>query len=318
MPQPFPMPTTSATPAALPMLRLGSIGDSVRMLQGALNVWPRSALPPLKTDGNFGPKTDGKVREFQSGNQLASDGVVGPWTWAQLEPLIAAITQTVPLPKDDPALGERIKQVAEYALGMAGWRESDTPSPANPRIAAALCAGNLAGVRARQGGAALQQMMMIAEVGGSVPGRCPTITADAERWWQNQTKAGTDWRNNNDLPAWCGIFCIYVYRCAGINVPGGWSQHKQNVNGGKVYRIGVNPKNVLPGTIGVVDGYGGRNHHFIVTANTDSVLYSIDGNSFGPNANDKSQGVKSVIARNSYTYGQLKAEKAYFLFPVIA
>ena len=47
-------------------------------------------------------------------------------------------------------------------------------------------------------------------------------------------------------------------------------------------------------------------------------MESIDGNAFGPDANDKSKGNKSVIARNAYTYGQLQQETAYFLAPVSA
>jgi Putative peptidoglycan binding domain len=302
-------------PIALPTLRTGSYGEVVKTLQSALNLWPRSKLPPLATDGQFGSRTNSKVREFQSGNQLASDGVVGPLTWAQLEPLVKQIASVLPK-ADDEALGLRVVAAAEAALATLGWRESDTPSTANPRIAAALCAGDVGGMRMRQGGLALQQIMMIAEVGGMYPSRCPTITTDAEAWWQKQTKEGTDWRNAHDLCAWCGIFCIYVYRCAGINVPGGWSGHAKNVWSEAVFRRSASAKDVKRGSIGVVDGNGGRNHHFIVTENKDSELLSIDGNAFGPTAGDYSKGCKSVIARNRYSYEQLKKEGAYFLYPV--
>lgn len=305
------------SPSSLPTLRMGSMGEAVRTLQTALNAWPRSKQPPLATDANFGPKTGNKVREFQSASQLVPDAVVGPLTWAQLAPLVEQIKQIVPMPGDDAGVGARIVMAAEGALSALGWLETDVPSTAVPRIAAALCAGEVGGVRMRQGGVALQQIMMIAEVAGGAPGRCPTISKEAQGWWQVETKEGTAWRNGNDLPAWCGIFCIYVYRCAGINVPGGWSNHSKNVWDGKVFRRSVDPKQVLPGAIGVVDGNGGRNHHFIVTSNSGNTLYSIDGNAFGPNANDKSKGVKSVIARNSYSYAQLKKEGAYFLFPVV-
>jgi|GEM_PF-2701129 len=300
----------------LPTLSMGSFGDTVRLLQGALNLWPQSRQPALSTDGSFGPKTGTKVREFQTASRLSSDGVVGPLTWAQLEPLVQQILKTVPLPTgDDVALGARIVACAETALAVLGWRESDTPSPDNPRIAAAMCAGTVGGQRLRQGGISLQQILMIAQVSGGYLSRCLTITPEAEAWWQKQTAEGTAWRNNNDLCAWCGIFCIYIYRCAGINVPGGWSNHNKNVWNETVFRRSGSPKNALPGSIAVIDGNGGRNHHFIVTENTGSSLSSIDGNSFGTIAGDYSKGCKSVIARNSYSYAQLKKEGVYFLFP---
>ena len=53
---------------AFPTVHIGSFGDAVKTLQSALNLWPQSLKPQLTVDGSFGPKTDGKVREFQSKN----------------------------------------------------------------------------------------------------------------------------------------------------------------------------------------------------------------------------------------------------------
>jgi peptidoglycan hydrolase-like protein with peptidoglycan-binding domain len=45
-----------------------------------LPIVPASQLAPLEIDGEFGPKTNAKVQEFQRRNNLVPDGVVGPQT----------------------------------------------------------------------------------------------------------------------------------------------------------------------------------------------------------------------------------------------
>jgi murein L,D-transpeptidase YcbB/YkuD len=58
------------------LLLRGSAGDDVIELQRLLNLCP-SALPRLQLDGQFGPRTEARVREFQSDNALKPDGIVG-------------------------------------------------------------------------------------------------------------------------------------------------------------------------------------------------------------------------------------------------
>ena len=65
------------------LLRMGDSGDDVAMVQTALNHHIRR-LKTLDSDGKFGLKTDARVREFQSSNQLQVDGVVGPNTLNKL------------------------------------------------------------------------------------------------------------------------------------------------------------------------------------------------------------------------------------------
>ncbi|HHU10272.1 MAG TPA: peptidoglycan-binding protein, partial [Intrasporangiaceae bacterium] len=57
------------------VLRLGSTGEDVRVLQRALKV---------TVDGSFGPKTDEALRSFQSSQGLTVDGIAGPATWTRL------------------------------------------------------------------------------------------------------------------------------------------------------------------------------------------------------------------------------------------
>lgn len=63
-------------------LRRGSSGPEVITLQNRLNAL--GTLPPLKPDGQFGPRTEAAVIQFQRARGLVPDGVVGPRTWAAL------------------------------------------------------------------------------------------------------------------------------------------------------------------------------------------------------------------------------------------
>jgi peptidoglycan hydrolase-like protein with peptidoglycan-binding domain len=76
----------------LPTIRLGSLGESVKTLQAALNLWEEADQTRLAEDGFFGLRTNSRVREFQSGNRLYPDGVVGPLTWEALTPLVEEVT----------------------------------------------------------------------------------------------------------------------------------------------------------------------------------------------------------------------------------
>lgn len=66
-------------------LTIGSSGPQVTKLQTGFNrVFPKYPGLPLEVDGDFGPKTELAVREFQRRTGLKTDGIVGPQTAAQL------------------------------------------------------------------------------------------------------------------------------------------------------------------------------------------------------------------------------------------
>lgn len=54
-------------------IKLGSKGEDVKLLQKLLG---------LKEDGDFGPNTDKKVKEWQKSKGLTPDGIVGPKSWS--------------------------------------------------------------------------------------------------------------------------------------------------------------------------------------------------------------------------------------------
>ena len=57
------------------LLKKGSKGEDVKKLQAKLG---------LAADGDFGPGTETKVKEWQSANGLTADGVVGDGTWGKM------------------------------------------------------------------------------------------------------------------------------------------------------------------------------------------------------------------------------------------
>lgn len=62
------------------LLRQGSTGSQVHLLQKMLNAQPEPPARRLATDAIFGPRTHAAVQAFQAGNGLAADGIVGPMT----------------------------------------------------------------------------------------------------------------------------------------------------------------------------------------------------------------------------------------------
>lgn len=59
-----------------PTLRRGDQGQAVKELQEKLNI---------EADGYFGPDTEAAVTHFQQRRGLVADGIVGGYTWAELE-----------------------------------------------------------------------------------------------------------------------------------------------------------------------------------------------------------------------------------------
>jgi hypothetical protein len=95
-------------------LAIGSSGPKVREVQGFLNLLPTS-LPRLVVDGLFGPKTRGRVVEFQQSSQLVPDGVVGPLT---MDAILEILRRLGLLPVTPVA--QVVRPINQETLGMAG------------------------------------------------------------------------------------------------------------------------------------------------------------------------------------------------------
>ena len=95
-------------------LRLGSSGEGVLTVQGALNRIARNypAIPKIyPVDGLFGPSTEDAVRAFQRIFNLNPDGIVGASTWYQIIAIYVAVTKLAELGSE----GQRY-QVGSYNI----------------------------------------------------------------------------------------------------------------------------------------------------------------------------------------------------------
>jgi peptidoglycan hydrolase-like protein with peptidoglycan-binding domain len=72
----------TAAPSGVELLAQGAKGPQVSQLQAALN--KAGANPPLEVDGDFGPRTEAAVKQFQERSGLKADGIYGPQTAARL------------------------------------------------------------------------------------------------------------------------------------------------------------------------------------------------------------------------------------------
>lgn len=81
-------------------LRLGSSGEGVLTVQGALNRIAQNypAIPKIyPVDGLFGPGTEEAVKVFQGIFNLNPDGIVGAATWYQIISIYVAVTKLAEL-----------------------------------------------------------------------------------------------------------------------------------------------------------------------------------------------------------------------------
>ena len=67
-------------------IKIGTKGEEEKMLQKYLGLTP---------DGNFGPNTDRKVRDWQKSKGLTPDGIIGPKSWALIFPNGPILSTTV-------------------------------------------------------------------------------------------------------------------------------------------------------------------------------------------------------------------------------
>lgn len=79
-----------------PILKRGSRGEEVKVLQEALN---QLGFNSGAVDGIFGAKTENAVKAFQKAKGLVVDGIVGPKTWAAIDAALNAKKAQTQQPK---------------------------------------------------------------------------------------------------------------------------------------------------------------------------------------------------------------------------
>jgi len=91
----------SGVPSSWPgyILQVGSTGKNVRTIQKQLNAISNNypAIPKLKVDGQYGPKTAATVEKFQEVFHMPISGKVDYPTWYKISDIFVAVTRLAEL-----------------------------------------------------------------------------------------------------------------------------------------------------------------------------------------------------------------------------
>lgn len=95
------LPTETTPPYPGVLLRIGSRGDNVLLMQQYLQVISKAypTIPKITADGIFGNGTQGAVIAFQKQFGLTSDGIIGPDTWNKIVEEYKKMNTSLPQPE---------------------------------------------------------------------------------------------------------------------------------------------------------------------------------------------------------------------------
>jgi len=293
------------------LLRMGSLGPDVVTIQKALNEAGQSVFDQLTPDGQFGMKTHGRVLEFQRRRGLVADGIVGSNTQSALQQFIDQVTgfvEKLQPPPGEATARQRVVQTAEQFFQAHGWRPFDKVGGDNARIAANKCSDPVS--RARQGGAVLAVIWGIAGVVSPPPRQCLQISTTAESNYLN----GLPGRNQWDIPSWCGIFALSVYKRAGLRLSA-WPLKHKGFSAKPEFQAVTSGGSVQPGDLGIFDFRPNEtNHHFIVVGVSGDIVTSVEANVSQPFGNDRFQ---TIAKRTKFSVNQIMKDKfSAFVSPI--
>jgi len=244
-------------------LRYGSAGKAVAELQKGLNLLPTQHAQ-LKVDGIYGPKTTARVREFQGANGLVSDGVTGPLTWEKFLKILAEIQKggTPALPGGPSAMDlfrPLALTIAQQYLGVVQFPVNGMAPP--PK--------------------GLDFLIEMFQFAAGTQLTEANFRHPTTKLWHWVPWVGGQQKN------WCGIFCVYCYRKAGLlgltwYLGGNLGLGGPYLNGKRLQQAGLSPSfvsDIRPGDIGCVQTAW---HHFFIESVDGSGPYAplttLDGN----------------------------------------
>lgn len=235
------------------VIRRGSRGNDVAEIQASLNKLP-STQPRLVADGIYGTKTSGRVKEFQRKSQLAADGIFGPLSLAMLLKLLGNILGTPPGGPPDSKSAFRSATIREAAKLVGKVDFSQT-------------------INGRPKGIDLVQDIF-KDAAGVVLTDANFIDPVTKAWSPQPFVGGK-------RKSWCGIFCVYCYRKAGLK-----TLRWNIVIGGPTGPIKLNtwsPQFVQNIKLADMGAVATRQHHFLIEKVEANVPYTpgldtIDGN----------------------------------------
>ena len=89
-----------------------------------------------------------------------------------------------------------------------------------------------------------------------------------------------NWRNNEDIVSWCGIFALYIYKTSGLKMSS-WPLRYPGAGSGiqPTHELRPLKANESPqiGDLGIL--HTAENHHFIVVDVDGDQLQTVEGNS---------------------------------------
>ncbi|MBV2091504.1 MAG: peptidoglycan-binding protein [Candidatus Thiodiazotropha sp. (ex Ctena orbiculata)] len=215
------------------LIKYGSRGDDVVQVQQSLNR-AVSSKPELIPDGIFGAKSAARAEQFQRSNQLTADGIVGPKTWAKLLAFLQNLVDTPPTDKD------KHKGIRQRVLNEAG------------KLVGTVDFSKLIGGRPK----GIDVVKTIFKEAANVTLQDDNFKDPFTKVWSPQPFI------SGQRKSWCGIFCVYCYRKAGI------STVRWNLNiGAPVGNIGLNSWStefVQAIKLADIGAVATRQHHFLI------------------------------------------------------
>lgn len=293
--------TSSFTSAitSTPTLSRGASGSAVSELQTLL----KSKGISVSVDGDFGPKTQAAVKQFQNAKGLTADGIVGPKTWAALKatsttPPSTGSTSSTPTLRQGDLGGDVVK--LQNALAKHGFSAGAADGNFGPATRSSVVQFQRAKGLSADGvvGAATWKAL------NAAPSTTPTgpVTSpgangsrqkilDIARGEIGTTESGTNRGEMMKYPsffgrgseAWCADFTSWVMNKSGLKMNDPYTPSVVNtLKASGNWKGKTNPQ---PGDLVLFDWDGDKkaDHIGIVEkVNSDGSIGTIEGNTENP------------------------------------